>query len=156
MERASGRIIGTGEMADRVRDYDWSTTVLGPIEAWSKELVTIVNLTLASSSPARTMWGSQLILIYNDAYRPIPGPRHPLALGKPARRVYSESWDVVGPLLEKAIATGETLFYEKLLVPLPTRDGVQDFYLNYSFNPIYEGRNIAGLFGPLHDVTGEV
>jgi PAS domain S-box-containing protein len=156
MERASGRIIGTGEMADRVRDYDWSTTALGPIEAWSKELVTIVNLTLASSSPARTMWGSQLVLIYNDAYRPIPGPRHPFALGKPARRVYSESWDVVGPLLEQALATGETIFHEKLLVPLPTEDGVRGAYLNYSFSPIFEDGAIAGLFGSLHDVTGEV
>jgi PAS domain S-box-containing protein len=155
-EVTSGRIIGTGEMADLVRGHDWNSTPLGPIEAWSKELVTIVNLTLASSSPARTMWGPQLILIYNDAYRPIPGPRHPSALGKSAREVYSESWSVVGPLLEEALATGKTVFHEKLLVPLPTEYGVRDVYLNYSFNPIFEDGVIAGLFGSLHDVTGEV
>jgi PAS domain S-box-containing protein len=153
---AYGRIIGSGEMADLVRDYDWSSTPLGPIEAWSKELVTIVNLTLASSSPARTMWGPQLILIYNDAYRPIPGPRHPFALGKSAREVYGESWHVVGPLLEQALATGKTVFHERLLVPLPTQNGVRDAYLNYSFNPIFEDGAIAGLFGALHDVTSEV
>jgi PAS domain S-box-containing protein len=156
MEMASARIIGPGEMSDRVRGYDWSSTPLGPIESWSRELVTIVNLTLASSSPARTMWGPELILIYNDAYRPIPGPRHPFALGKSAREVYSESWHVVGPLLEQALATGTTVFHEKLLVPLPTEHGVRDAYLNYSFNPIFENGVIAGLFGSLHDVTGEV
>src|ERR1700728_4149298 len=139
MERASNRIIGTGEMANLVRDYDWRSTPLGPIEAWSKELVTIVNLTLASSSPARTMWGSQLVLIYNDAYRPIPGPRHPFALGKPARLVYGESWHVVGPLLENALATGQTLSYEKLLVPLPAEGGVRKAYLDYTFSPVFEG-----------------
>src|SRR6202161_1052993 len=106
------RIIGEGEMADRVRGYDWGSTPLGPISSWSKELLTIVNLTLASSSPARTMWGPELILIYNDAYRPIPGPRHPFALGRSAREVYGESWSVVGRLLENAYATGETLFHE--------------------------------------------
>jgi PAS domain S-box-containing protein len=143
-------------MADLVRAYDWSATPLGPIATWSKELLTIVTLTLCSPSPARTMWGPDFILIYNDAYRPIPGPRHPAALGKSAREVYAESWHVVGPLLEKAFATGETFFYEKLLVPLPTDHGVQDFYLNYSFNPIFEDGKIAGLFGPLQDVTGEV
>ncbi len=152
----SSRIIGTGEMADRVRAYDWASTSLGPIESWSKELLTIVNLTLSSPSPARTMWGPDLVLIYNDAYRPIPGPRHPSAMGMKARDVYGESWPVVGPLLETAFATGETLFYEKLLVPLPRENGMQDFYLNYSFNPIFENGKIAGLFGPLHDVTGEV
>jgi hypothetical protein len=36
LEIASCRIIGTGEMADLVRDYDWNSTPLGPIEAWSK------------------------------------------------------------------------------------------------------------------------
>src|SRR5580698_208686 len=126
MALASSRIIGTGEMADLVRDYDWASTPLGPIENWSKELLTIVNLTLASSSPARTMWGPELILIYNDAYRPIPGPRHPFALGKSAREVYRESWPVVGPLLEHALATGETVFHEKLLVPLPSKEGMRD------------------------------
>jgi PAS domain S-box-containing protein len=151
-----GRIIGAGEMADRVRGYDWRATPLGPIQSWSKELVTVVNLTLASSSPARTMWGPELILIYNDAYRPFPGPRHPYALGKPAREVYGESWHVVGPLLEKALATGQTLFHEKLEVPLPTADGIRNAYLNYSFSPIFEDGVIAGLFGALHDVTGEV
>jgi PAS domain S-box-containing protein len=153
---ASVRIIGAGEMADRVRSYDWSSTPLGPIESWSRELVAIVNLTLASSSPARTMWGPDLVLIYNDAYRPIPGPRHPFALGKSAREVYSESWHVVGPLLEEALATGKTVFYEKLMVPLPTESGLRDAYLNYSFNPIFEDGAITGLFGSLHDVTGEV
>lgn len=150
------RIIGTGEMADRVRSHNWGATPLGPIESWSKELLTIVNLTLCSPSPARTMWGPDLILIYNDAYRPIPGPRHPSALGRPAKEVYGESWHVVGPLLEKALSTGETLFYEKLLVPLPTEEGIRNSYLNYSFNPIFEDGTIAGLFGPLHDVTSEV
>lgn len=153
---APSRIVGTGEMADRVREYDWAATPLGPIESWSKELLTIVNLTLASPLPARTMWGPEFILIYNDGYRSYPGPRHPKALGKPAKQVYEESWHVVGPLLEKAFATGETLFYEKLLVPLPREQGMQNFYLNYSFNPIFEEGRIAGLFGPLHDVTGEV
>jgi PAS domain S-box-containing protein len=156
LDMESSRIIGTGEMADLVRRYDWRSTPLGPIEFWSKELITIVNLTLASSSPARTMWGHELILIYNDAYRPIPGPRHPFALGKSARDIYRESWNVVGPLLEQALVTGKTVFHEKLLVPLPTESGVRDAYLNYSFNPIFEDGKIAGLFGPLHDVTGEV
>jgi PAS domain S-box-containing protein len=155
-DKKSGRIIGTGEMADLVRGHEWKSTPLGPIESWSRELLTVVNLTLASSSPARTMWGPELILIYNDAYRPIPGPRHPAALGKSAREVYSESWQVVGPLLEEALSTGKTVFHEKLLVPLPTEGGIRHAYLNYAFNPIFEDGKIAGLFGSLHDVTGEV
>ena len=103
------RIVGTGEMAELVRSHDWGSTALGPIESWSKELVAIVNLTLSSPVPARTLWGPDLILIYNDKYLPLPGRRHPEALGKPARAVYEEAWHVVGPVLETAFAKGKRL-----------------------------------------------
>ena len=139
-------------MASRVRAYDWSSTALGPIAGWSPELVTVVNLTLCTPTPARTMWGPDFILIYNDAYRPIPGPLHPEALGKSARIVYRDSWHVVGPLLEEAFTTGHTLFHEKLLVPLPTNGQARDAHFNYAFNPIFEEGKIAGLFGALQDV----
>jgi len=152
----SNRIIGTGEMADRIRAFDWATTPLGPIESWSISLLTIVNLTLAKPSPARMMWGPDFILIYNDAYRAFPGPRNLWALGKPAREVYAESWSVVGPLIDKTYATGETLFLDRLLVPLPTEHGMEDHYLHYSFNPIFENGKITGLFGSIFDVTSEV
>jgi PAS domain S-box-containing protein len=143
-------------MAGRIRSLDWASTVLGLIESWSVELLTIVNLTLSTSSPARMMWGPDFILIYNDAYRAIPGPRHPWGLGRSAREVYAETWPVVGVLLENAYRTGKTLFYERLRVPLPTERGTEDRYLHYSFNPIYENGKIAGLFGAIHDVTSEV
>jgi PAS domain S-box-containing protein len=143
-------------MAQRVRNYDWASTALGPIEEWSNELLAIVNLTLCSPTPARTLWGPDLILIYNDRYQSIPGKRHPWALGKPARAVFQEAWHVVGPLLEKTLATGETFYFDKLLIPLDTGEGIRDFYLDYSFSPIYENGKIAGLFGLLRDVTAEV
>ncbi len=154
--RAGARIIGTGEMADLVRAYDWGSTPLGPIESWSKELIAIVNLTLCSPTPARTLWGPDFILIYNDLYSGIPGKRHPEALGKSAREVYKEAWHIVGPFLEDAFARGETFYQSKLLVPIDTGGGVRDFYLDYTYSPVYENGKTAGLFGLLQDVTGEV
>ena len=149
-------IQGTGEMAERVRQHDWSATSLGPIEGWSKELTAMVNLTLATPFPARTLWGPELILIYNDRYKGFPGKRHPEALGKPARDVYQESWHVVGPLLEDAYAKGVSFCHEQLCVPLETDEGLKDFYLDYAYSPVFEDGRVAGLFGMLHDVTGEV
>jgi PAS domain S-box-containing protein len=152
----SSRIVGEGEMADLIRAYDWSATPLGPIGRWSRELVTVINLMLNSPGPARTLWGPDLILLYNDAYIPIPGKRHPAALGKPARDIYRESWHVVGPLLEEALASGNSFTYEKLRVPIETPKGLKDLYLNYSYSPVMEDGRTVGLFGYLHDVTEEV
>ncbi len=153
---AEARIVGKGEMTELVRTFDWAATSLGPIEDWSRELVAIVNLTLCSRTPARILWGPDLVLIYNDSYRSIPGKRHPDALGKPAREVYKEAWSVVGPLLENAYTTGETFYFDKLLVPIDTGSGARDFYLDYTYSPVFENGKIAGLFGLLQDVTTEV
>lgn len=155
-ETAAARIVGVGEMAELVRSHDWSSTPVGPIEGWSRELVAIVNLTLCSPAPARTLWGPDMILIYNDGYRPIPGKRHPEALGKPAREVYKESWPIVGPLLEEAYATGTMFSHRKLQVPIDSGSGVRDSSLDYTFSPVFEEGKIAGLFGLMQDVTGEV
>ena len=153
---SSSRIIGDGELAGLIRAHDWAATPLGPIERWSRELIAIVNLMLSSSAPARILWGPDLILLYNDAYIPIPGKRHPDSLGKPARDVYHESWHVVGPLLEEAFASGSTFTYDKLRVPIETASGLRDLYLNYSYSPVMENGRTAGLFGYLNDVTEEV
>ena len=152
----ASRIVGEGEMADLVRDFDWSTTPLGPIEKWPHELVTVVNLTLCAPIPARTLWGRDHILIYNDRYKRFPGKRHPEALGKPAREVYRESWHIVGPILESAFASGRSCNHEKLCVPIETEEGLKDHYLDYSYSPVLTGGQVGGLFGTLHDVTGEV
>jgi PAS domain S-box-containing protein len=153
---SASRIVGKGEMADRVRDFDWSTTPLGPIKAWPEELVTVVNLTLSTPIPARTLWGRDHILIYNDSYRRFPDKRHPEALGKPARDVYRKSWYVVGPIVVDAFVRGRSCNHEKLCVPIETEEGLKDYYLDCSYSPVWTGGRVGGLFGTLRDVTGEV
>ena len=153
---ATTRIVGQGEMARLVRAYNWTSTSLGPVDHWSKERVAIVNLILSCPTPARTLWGPDLVLIFNDSYRSIPGRRHPDAIGKPAREVFKEEWHVVGPLLDHAYATGETFYFDKRRLPIDTGEGVRDFYLDCTYSPIYESGKVAGLLGLFHDVTSEV
>lgn len=143
-------------MARRIRAYDWGATTLGPLQSWSRELVAVVNLILCSPTPARLLWGRDLILLYNDSYRAIPGKHHPDALGKPAREVFKAAWTVVGPVLETAFATGEAFVFDRRHVPIDTGEGVKDIYLNCTYSPIYENGAVAGLLGLFHDVTGEV
>ena len=39
---------GPGDMAKRIRDYDWSNTSLGPPANWSMPLKTLAGLMLSS------------------------------------------------------------------------------------------------------------
>jgi PAS domain S-box-containing protein len=149
-------IVGSGQMAGLVRNHDWKSTPLGPIDGWSKELLTVVNLTLCTSAPTRVLWGSEFLLIYNDAYREILGTRHPKSLGRPASYAWKDVWSTVAPQLETAFNTGRSTSFEKLPV-IVDRDGKQEeLYLNYSYSPVHQEGKIAGLFGHVHYVTAEV
>ena len=70
-------------MGALMRGLDWSTTPLGPPDQWSASLRMMVSLLLANRFPLILGWGPQYIQIYNDAYRPILGTKHPRALGQP-------------------------------------------------------------------------
>ena len=88
---------GGGEMAERIRAHDWASTPLGSPQGWPQSLRTALSICLNSNFPTAVYWGPQLILLYNDAWSAIPGPRHPGALGKPAREAWADVWSIVGP-----------------------------------------------------------
>ena len=74
---------GTSEMAQRMRELDWSNTALGPVERWPQSLRTSVSTCLDCAFPIVLWWGPDLAILYNDEYRQILGPaKHPWALGQ--------------------------------------------------------------------------
>ena len=81
--RAAHPLAGGGEMGAVMRATDWSKTPIGPVEAWSPTLRTTVSFLLANRFPLLLWWGSQYTSIYNDAYRPILGEKHPKSMGQP-------------------------------------------------------------------------
>ncbi len=75
-----------GEMARRLRETDWSTTSLGSRTSWPQSLNIAVATIMASGFPMAIRWGPELVVIYNDAYRPILGDKHPEAFGRPSAK----------------------------------------------------------------------
>ncbi len=98
--------IPAGEMRRRLDEFDWAASPLGPRERWSPALNFAVDLVLASGFPMVVRWGPELINIYNDAYVPLLGEKHPAAFGQPLRAMWPEIYDRLGPLTE-AILRGE-------------------------------------------------
>ncbi len=88
-------------MGELIRSMDWSKTPLGPMESWPQSLRSAVSILLPSKAQIVLFWGPDLIALYNDAYSPVLGIKHPWALGRPARECWSEIWDdLLGPLFE--------------------------------------------------------
>ncbi len=75
-------------MGGALGTHDWSTSPLGAPETWSPTLKTIVGAILRAEAQIVLFWGSDFVALYNDAYAPTIGDKHPRALGRPAR----ENW----------------------------------------------------------------
>ena len=154
----SGKIFGTGEMADLTRAFDWSSTPVGPVESWPDTLLTTVNTMLATRHPMFLWWGPELIQFYNDGYRPSLGSdKHPKALGQPGRECWPEIWSIIGPQIDGVMARGESTWHEDQLVPI-YRDGVlEDVWWTYSYSPVREpDGTICGTLVTCSETTGRV
>jgi PAS domain S-box-containing protein len=66
-----------GEMGDRIRAKDWSKTPIGAMDAWSPSLRRMVGFVITNRFPQLLWWGPQFCSLYNDAYAPILGTKHP-------------------------------------------------------------------------------
>lgn len=150
-------LAGSSEMAERTRDFNWSTHPFGPPEIWPQSLRAALGICLTSAFPTAIYWGPELRLLYNDAWSSIPGPRHPAALGAPAREVWADIWHVIEPQFRKVFATGEGLFVEDQMLPMRRYGFEEETYWNYSFTPIRgEDGAVAGIFNSGSETTERV
>ncbi|MBN8634600.1 MAG: PAS domain S-box protein [Anaerolineae bacterium] len=146
-----------GALGRLVRDFDWTQTPLGPIDQWPQSLQTAVSICMFSRFPILIWWGPEMIKIYNDAYRPILGTKHPHALGQPGREVWGEIWHIIGPMLEGVLREGTaTWSYDQLL--LMYRNGyTEETYFTFSYSPILdETGKVGGIFTAVTETTGRV
>ena len=146
-----------GEMGARMRALDWSDTPLGPVEGWPQSLKSAVSIMLNSRFPIAIYWGPDLALLYNDAWAPIPGEKHPWALGRAGREVWPEIWDTIGPLYAKVIETGEGVWQEDELLPMHRHGYLEECYYNFTFSPIAgEDGAVEGIFNAVVETTERV
>ncbi|MBO2012321.1 sensor histidine kinase [Hymenobacter negativus] len=147
---------GGGEMGQRIRQLDWSQTLLGPVDAWPQSLLTAVNIMLGSRFPMMVHWGPELVHFYNDGYAAILQSKHPGALGQPAEPWWREMWPFLLDIFRPVLA-GETTYFENSLV-LPNRQGfVEEAYFTFSHSPIYaEDGTVGGIFVTALETTGTV
>jgi PAS domain S-box-containing protein len=134
-----------GEMGERIRAFDWSSTPLGPLSGWPSSLSNAVSLCLRSRFQLAIYWGPELVLLYNDAERDVLGALHPRALGLPAAEILADIWHVIGPMLHGVMATGEATWSVDEPLRLNRRGFVEESFFTYSYSPIPDGDGIGGV-----------
>ncbi len=147
---------GDGEMARRMRAFPWPESELGDPRGWPASLRTACRICLTSRFPMIVWWGEQLRFFYNDAYLPLLGSKHP-ALEKPGEAVWTEIWDIIGPMLTSVMASGQATWSEDLLLPMNRHSYWEETYWTYSYSPLHDDEGtVRGVFTAVTDTTERV
>ncbi|HZO15026.1 MAG TPA: ATP-binding protein [Polyangiaceae bacterium] len=150
-------LAGGGEMGALMRSMDWSKTALGPVEAWPQSLRTTVSTCLSSRFPILVWWGPEFVKIYNDAYRPMLGNKHPRSMGQRGYECWPEIWHIIGPMLARVMERGEATWSEDQFLPLERHGFAEECYFTYSYSPIRdESAGIGGVFCAVTETTRRV
>jgi PAS domain S-box-containing protein len=147
---------GGGETGALMRSMNWTESPLGPPAHWPQSLRTVVGLMLNSKFPMFVAWGSELGFLYNDKYAEILGAKHPEAMGRRFTEVWSEIWEDIQPLIDKALA-GEATYSEDLPL-LVRRNGFEEqAYFTFSYSPLHdESGGVGGMFCAVTETTEEI
>jgi PAS domain S-box-containing protein len=149
---------GGGQMSERIRNYDWSRTALGPFETWPRSLKTALKIALNTRYPIWMGWGTELINFYNNAYIPVLGKRDDWALGASARDVWKESWEEhLGPQADAVLLRGEASWRNQHQLIAYRNGYAEETYFTYSFSPLpTDEGGIGGLFCACTEETQRV
>jgi len=147
---------GGGEVGAMMRAHDWSTSPLGHPRGWPQALRTVVGLMLNSKFPMFVAWGPELAFLYNDSYRDVLGEKHPNALGRRFHDIWSEIWDDIHPLIERALA-GEATYAERMYLEMNRHGYDEPTWFTFSYSPVRdESGQIAGMYCACVEVSEQV
>jgi len=147
----------TNEMAALISGFDWAATSLGPKSAWPACLTAAVDIMLSAQAQIVMFWGEDFVALYNDAYAPTIGDKHPQALGHPARENWAELWSDLEPLLRSVLHEGQTVVAKDRPFYIERYSYPETVYFDISYSPVrdIDGKAL-GVFCIVNETTERV
>jgi signal transduction histidine kinase len=117
----------------------------------------MLGVILGSRFPMLLWWGPDLLHLYNDAYRPILRDKHPASLAAPAAEVWSEIWEVAGPMARGVMEGGPATWTEDLQLFIHSGGMAEETYFTFSYSPIPgDDGKVGGLLNTVQETTAKV
>jgi hypothetical protein len=116
-----------------------------------------IDIVLSSGFPMAVRWGSDFVLIYNDAYKAILGEKHPWALGLSSAQAWSEVWHKIEPI-HRGILSGiqGAFFAEDILLRIQRYENRwEDARFTLSYSPIPDPTAPSGIGGVFRYRNGD-
>lgn len=148
-------LIGGGPISEQIEAIDWENNPLGAMDYWPESLKHGISLCLNSAFPMLICWGPEMVMFYNVEYTDFLDDPYG-ALGRPAKVVWAEIWDQIGPLLESVRLTGKPILLEDQLFYLHKNGQRKERYFTFSYSPLRDQETIAGILVIVHETTEKV
>ena len=153
----AGFITGGGQVGALMRSMDWSASPIGSPDSWPQSLRSAVSIMLPSHAQIALFWGPEFVALYNDAYAPAIGNRHPGALGRPAHENWSELWDMLRPLFQGVLDTGESFWAKDYAFRVERHGYPEEVFFDIAYDPIRdESGEVGGIFCVVSETTSRV
>ena len=145
-----------GAINSLVASKDWSQSPLGPPDQWSPALKTTFGLMVPAMAQIVLFWGPDYVALYNDAYAPTIGDKHPRAFGRPAVESWTELWDDLEPLLRRVRETGQTVHADSRPFHIERHGYPETVYFDISYSPVPDEEGIGGILCIVRETTEQV
>jgi hypothetical protein len=119
---------------------------------WSATLRNAIDMALHTRFPITLLWGPEFVLLYNEAFVRLIADKHPDALGTPARDVFPEAWEALGPMMESVLAGRGATWVEDERVPLWRNGRLDECYFTFSYSAV---RDEQGRIEGVMDIAAE-
>lgn len=140
-----------------IRDVDWAKTGFGPMASWPTELRTIVRVMMVDTAPVVLYWGRTSSIIYNEAYMPLIGQKHPSILGMDATEVFLNFGGVFEDILSEQRKLGVTRSGEASMLLIERHGFLEETFCNWKLIPIIDDNgNVVGSYAVTTDLTKDV
>jgi PAS domain S-box-containing protein len=147
---------GNGELATLIRGFDWAATPLGPLRDWPHTLKTITSFMLQSPVPMVLLWGTDGIMIFNDAYSVFAGSGHAEKFGRPVLQAWPEVADFNRHIMQVGLAGG-TLAYKDQELTLHRNGRAERAWMNLDYSPVLdEDGQAVGVVAVVVETTDRV
>lgn len=138
-------------------EIDWAKTAIGPMSEWPLEMQAVVSMALSTEFPVCTGWGPDLVQIYNSAYNPIYGEKHPHAFGRPIVDSWPEIWQFLKPAVDNIRETGVPLWFPDTMLALAKQGIPEECWFDFCYSPVFSRENsVLGVVSIANEKTSTV
>ncbi|WP_264313221.1 ATP-binding protein [Pseudomonas putida] len=142
-------------MGERIAQFDWARTSLGPLPRWQASLRIAIDMMLLSPFPCAVVWGPDLSVVHNDAYRMLHCDGQD-AMGQAFDARWSDAWHEMGPWVFKALE-GRSSFVEDPPLRIECGKNREPLWCAFGYSPIRDEQGcVAGFLHTVIETTASV